>query len=135
MAWITPKTDWLASDFYDFSDLNRVENNIEYVRLRLGVIGYSVPSMTFIKDRTNKSYDLLSSINRIESNIDQLASSFVYPPGWLPLVFWQPDTKFTEYHANRWESNVSLLKEYSELTEQAWRYAGTFNAGTGVTIL
>lgn len=134
MPWITPKTDWLSSDFYDFSDLNRVENNIEYASASLVVIGYPMPSMTFIKDRTNKSYDLLSSINRIEANLQTVADNFVEPPGWLPVVLWQPDTKFTEYHANRWESNAKLLYDYSILTEQAWRYCGMFVAGQEVPI-
>ena len=135
MPWETPKTDWLSTDVYNFDDINRVENNIEYVRLELIVLGYAMPSITVITDRTNKAYDLLSSINRLESNLQLVADNFVEPPGWLPGVAWLRDTKFTEYHANRWESNVSLLHEYAALTEQGWRYAGTFTAGTGVTIL
>lgn len=135
MPWITAKTDWTAADYYNFDDINRVENNTEYVRSELLVIGYVSPSMTFIKDRTDKSYDLVSSINRIEANLQTLVNNFVEPPGWLPSITWTQDTKFNAYHANRWENNLSLIHEYAALTEQAFRYAGTFPASEGVTIL
>jgi hypothetical protein len=132
MAWITPKTDWLATDFYNFDDINRVENNTVEVRSYLVSIGYNIPSIVTITNRVGKSYDLVSSINRLEANLDTIKNNFVTPPNWQNSVFWDSGTKFTEIHANRWESNVQLLYTYAQLTFQAYRYSGTFNAGQEV---
>lgn len=31
MEWISPKTNWNSEDYYNFEDLNRVENNTQIV--------------------------------------------------------------------------------------------------------
>ena len=31
MAWTTPKTDWTTADGVDFNDLNRIEDNIDFI--------------------------------------------------------------------------------------------------------
>lgn len=132
MAWITPKTNWLTSDSYNFSDINRVENNTVEVRSYLVSIGYDIPTITTITNRNNFSYDLVPSVNRIEANLDTIRTNFFTPPNWLSSVIWDADTKFTNYHANRWESNVQLLYDYAQLAFQAYRYCGTFNSGQEV---
>nr|DAO83803.1 MAG TPA: hypothetical protein [Caudoviricetes sp.] len=34
MSWIEPKTDWTSQDTFNFSDYNRIKNNIAYLRER-----------------------------------------------------------------------------------------------------
>lgn len=31
MSWIEPKTDWTSQDTFNFSDYNRIKNNIAYL--------------------------------------------------------------------------------------------------------
>lgn len=132
MAWQTPKTNWVASESYNYSDINRVENNTLEVHTYLTGIGYALPGITTVTNRTSSSYDLISSINRLENNLDSIKNNFVTPPGWQAKQTWTATTSFDENHANRWENNVSLLYEYAQLTFQSYRYAGTFNAGQEV---
>lgn len=132
MPWTNPKTNWTSNEAYNFGDINRVESNMEYVRSELIGIGYTVPSLTFITNRNILSYDLLSSVNRIESNME--AIKLFTPPGWLDTITWTADTRFTNYHANRWESNVQLLHDYVPLVESAFRRCGAIVAGQGVPI-
>mgnify|MGYP000411609526 FL=1 len=35
MSWIEPKTDWTSQDTFNFSDYNRIKNNIAYLRERV----------------------------------------------------------------------------------------------------
>lgn len=132
MPWVNPKTNWTSAEAYNYTDINRVEGNMEYVRSELIGIGYTIPAMTFITNRSNLSYDLLSSVNRLEANMEGL--KVFTPPCWLPTVTWAADTRFTNYHANRWESNVQLLHEYVPLVEAAFRRCGAVVAGQEVPI-
>ena len=31
MAWTTPKTDWIATDYFNYTDYNRIKGNIEFL--------------------------------------------------------------------------------------------------------
>lgn len=134
MPWVTPITNWSSSSIYNYNDINRVESNMDYVRSELIAIGYDVPNMTFVVNRNYTSYDLLSSVNRIETNLEALKNSFVEPPNWLDTITWTADTRFTNYHANRWESNVLLIHDYVALVQQSFKYCGSFVAGQEVPI-
>lgn len=129
MPWITPKMNWTGTDFYNAGDLNRVENNIAEVRSYLISIGYSIPTITTNTSRINTSYDLVSSINRIESNLNTIRQAFATPAGWQSTISWTAATKMTADHANRWETSAKLLYDAAQATYQGYRYAGTFNAG------
>ena len=83
MAWVTPKTNWVSNDYYNYTDLNRVETNIAEVRSYLISIGYEVTPIDFITNRTNLSYDLTDSLNRIEDNLDAMRCAFITPLDWV----------------------------------------------------
>jgi hypothetical protein len=129
MAWITPKTNWTSSDYYNFADLNRVENNINELRIYLVSIGYLIPAITVNTTRINTSYDLVSSINRIENNINTIRLAFVTPGDWQSTITWDYTTKFTEAHANRWESSVFNLYTLAQNVYASFTYSGTFASG------
>lgn len=79
--WITPKLDWTRTEYYNFEDLNRVENNSEVVA---GLVGYFIglPPLSFLTDRSMKRIEFADSLNRIEGNQDVLRQRFT-PSGWL----------------------------------------------------
>lgn len=131
-SWITPKTNWTSSDYYNATDLNRVENNIAYVRQQLAALNYTMPVLVVNTSRVNTDFDYVSSINRIENNMDAIRLAFVTPSTWQPAITWTSDTKFTHSEANRWESNVSALNALATVVPQAFRYAGTFISGQEV---
>ena len=129
MAWITPKTNWTSSDYYNFADLNRVENNINELRIYLVSIGYVIPVITVNTTRINTSYDLVSSINRIENNINTIRLAFVTPGDWQSTIVWDHTVKFTEVSANRWESSVFSLYTLAQNVFASFTYSGTFGCG------
>jgi hypothetical protein len=131
-TWLTPKTNWVSTDYYNANDINRVENNIGMVRQMLVAIGYNISAMTINTSRVNSNYDLVSSINRIENNLNNLRLEFVTPTNWLPLITWTIDTKLTHNDANRWESNIKSLYDLATAVPQSFRHAGTFNSAQEV---
>lgn len=133
MAWITPKTDWTDDESvkYNFNDINRVENNINEIRLYLISIGYTVPAITVISGRTNTSIDYISSVNRIEGNLTILKDSFLMPSGWLNGITWTVGTGFDYTHANRWENNAKILYELAQNVYNYFKYCGSINAVCG----
>lgn len=123
---MTPKTNWTSADYYNADDLNRVENNTDYLRTALIAIGYTVPSITTNVSRIGSSYDNLTSINRVELNLNTIKNSFITPSTWIDGKTWTETTAFTVDDANRWESNQQALYDLSTVIPQSFRYAGTF---------
>ena len=112
MAWITPKTVWDTADYYNYEDLNRVEENTQYVNDLLVSIGYS-PTVTGIDTtRTNASLVYYDDLNRIETNIKNLADASYEPLTWeTPKTTWVSVIDAFDYSdANRLENNLLNLK-------------------------
>lgn len=132
MAWITPITSWTSNSYYNATDINRVEENTDYLRTFINSLGYTIPMMTTNFTRTVSSYDDLTSINRLENNLNSIRVNFFTPPGWQSTITWSVETKFTADHANRWENSTLLLYNLAINTQGAFRHAGTFISGQEV---
>ena len=134
MPWIEPKTDWNSNDEYNFDDLNRVENNTAEVAAFLESIQYKVPPLTVVTNRDKKSIDFISSINRVENNIEQLKDAFITPPGYQGKETWTVKKGFSYKDANRLENNLKLIYEWAHRVKESYRYSGTFNSGQEVIL-
>ncbi len=132
--WQTPKTNWIADDEYNAADINRVESNTLHVRDYLESSDYPVPTITAVTNRAESDYDTVSSINRIETNIEALRLSFTTPPDWQPTITWTYTTPMTADIANRWEQSVASLYALAQQAQAGYRYCGTFLSGQGVTL-
>lgn len=133
MAWITPKTDFTADDYYNYSDFNRVENNTNYLRDYLISLGYKVPLIEIKTNRDNINIDFLSSMNRIEDNIEVIKNTFIKSSEHLNKA-WTLGLGFSYLDANRLEENLRYLKYYSERVPDSYIYCGTINCGEGGTL-
>jgi hypothetical protein len=130
MAWITPKLDWTISNFINFDDFNRIENNILELYTYLQSIQYTVPLPSATNTtRTVSSIDYLSSINRIENNLDAIRLAFINPIGYLGKKTWTVEMNFDYMDANRLEGNTNTLLSLGVLVYQSFRYCGTFSCG------
>lgn len=129
MAWITPKLNWLPTDAINATDFNRIENNTREVVDFLNSIQYPVPAMTHVTNRTQSSLDYLSSINRIEQNLEAIRMAFVTPPGYLGAKIWTVGKGFTHEDAIRLEQNVKQLMEYGVLVVESFVYSGAWTCG------
>lgn len=130
-SWIAPKTNWTSSDFYNYADLNRVENNTEYLKDYFSNLGYVPSTTTITTNRTKASIEYFDSLNRIESNIKAIKEASFEPVGWIePYTTWVSVSKIFSYvDANRLESNLVFLKTMIENIEAEIKICGTFYVG------
>lgn len=150
--WITPVTDrtqedvefaitkiaeWIAGNIthnplvvYDLkgclnvSDINRIENNIEYLSKNLTKMGYT-PSVV------SKSWEMSGIPNerdifRILANVRAIISAF-YQQDSAPNV---PSTILRYEDANDIEKNLELIKELLDCMVSSFRKSNTFKAGS-----
>ena len=130
MAWITPKLDWNASNWINYDDWNRIENNILELCNYLISIQYSPPTpVSTNTTRNNLSIDFLSSINRIEANLDNIRLAFLSPADYLPKKTWTVGLGFDYSDANRLESNTNSLLNWGMTVFQSYRYCGAVTCG------
>lgn len=131
MVWITPKLDWQPSDYYNFEDLNRVENNTEVIAELIAAFGIP-PVITTITDREMVAIELAVSLNRIEGNINALGQKYK-PLGWEEnKLDWRANTPFDYQDAIRLEKNLALLHFYYRGNMDNFRYCGAYTCGEEV---
>ncbi|OBZ13331.1 hypothetical protein [Bacillus sp. FJAT-26390] len=135
MAWIAPKLDWASSDRINAADWNRIENNIVEVVSYLNSIQYTIPALTSVTNRTQTYVDTLTSINRIENNIDTMRLSFLTPPDYQAKKVWALGKGFDNLDAIRIEQNIKLLMDYGLIVYQSFRYCGATICGDGGGII
>ncbi|MGI6071374.1 MAG: hypothetical protein ACOYBE_13285 [Blautia sp.] len=136
MPWIEPKTDWTSEDFFNTDDLNRIENNTLEVINFLRSIQFDAPDVVAVTDRDIQDVEFLSSINRVESNIEDTRKSFLAPNalGIQPAKTWTVGRRFDYRDANRLENNLKLMRRYAQLAKENIVYCGTFACGEEVLI-
>lgn len=71
MAWITPKTNWLASDKVLYTDFNRITGNLAYLKtLSESLYSYTIDTLPDPQVMTN--YPYASKLNAIETVLEQI---------------------------------------------------------------
>lgn len=127
-VWLTPKLDWTASDFYNFEDLNRVENNTEVIQDLIRNFGVYL-ELVIIHDRDMKRIEFADSLNRIEGNISELGQRYK-PPGWLQnKLDWAANDRFNYQDATRLENNLYLLYRHYKENIDSVPYCGVYICG------
>ena len=126
---IDVKTDWLSTDTINFGDFNRLEDNIIILRNFIIAISYSIPSITSETGRTKTFLEYLSSINRIESNLQTIRNNSFTPSGYGGAVTWTLGLGFDSSQANRLENNVLSLFLAGGSVFDSFIYSGQVNAG------
>ena len=131
MAWQIPVTDWEASDYYNYGDLNRVESNIDETVSVINTVYGTAPSIqTSFTTRTNLSIEFADSLNRIENNILTIKNFLYEPNGWItPKTTWLSNDVFSYVDAIRLEYNILLLYNLITSSEVSFRRSGDFTCG------
>lgn len=129
---ITPKINWNSEDKYNFMDLDRVEANTQFVANYLQSIGYTIPLEDIITNRDMASIDFISSINRVERNLDSIRSNMITPPSYEDMKTWTNKIGFDFRDANRYERNLLLLYKWAQLIFDSYKYCGEFACGEDV---
>ncbi len=98
MAWITPKTDWIAGDKVTYADMNRIGGNINHLLERYAV------KATY----TSSDYVYYSRWTAIINAIAEIA-------GQLGMDYDAPDYQVTAHNFNVVETFLLNAKERLEL--------------------
>lgn len=130
MDWKELKSNWTADDYYNFENLDKVENNTEIVAYLISLLD-EVPPLIIVKNRNTKSIDFADDYNRIENNIEILSERYK-PPGYIQMkTIWEANDAFSYVDANRYELNLNLLYLYY-LGNTQRRYCGITVCGEEV---
>ncbi len=134
--WIEPIVDRTLQDvrnkdpiraFLNYWDLNRIEQDTEYLSSILNGYGYN-QSLTHRTDWLMSDFPYASQMERVRQNVQTLIDVYhaqdVPLPETLQNLDWQK--------LNAVESNLKLMKEMIHRMEQSFRYSGTFYSGQGV---
>lgn len=126
---MAPKLDWNREDYYNAEDLNRVEANTQFIAEYLKDMFYTVELEDVKTDRDKTSLDFISSINRVERNIEALRANFITPAGYKDHKSWILGMAFTYLDANRYENNLNLIYLLAQLVKKNFKYCGTYACG------
>lgn len=126
--WIEPKLEWTAIDYYNFEDLNRVENNMAVVA-DLVRFYEDLPAFVFVKNRNMEHIEFADSLNRIES-IQDVLQRRARPTGWATnKTDWKAEDGFSFVDAKRLENNLYLLYRRYTGNLDLTAYCGAFTCG------
>ena len=80
MAWITPKVDWTSDDYINFTDYNRICNNLNWVKDEANELGFSYPGwevMTLATDYSDNPYaDMWNTVVDNYNLLDDIYPNF-----------------------------------------------------------
>lgn len=136
MAWITPKINWTANDYYDHTALNRVENNTIEAALHMQYYANvnAVISIGANTSRTMESIEFSESLTLIEQMQSYLFLRVTtIPTGWQRnKASWKAGEKFSFVDANRLENNMKLLHEHYKGNSDLIARCGMARSGEAV---
>lgn len=124
------KYEWKPTDYYNYEDLNRIEEAVYLVAYKATQLGRIFSLSNCIFDRNMSSVEFADSLNRIENNIRILGDSLNEPQGFIsPRTDWSYNSSFSFNDANRLKHNLILLYNYALQNVGYWKYAGAYIVG------
>lgn len=71
--WQEPKTDWSANDYFNYTDYNRIKNNIAYLRDLALTLYIDFPFDDMGEDKASYSdFPYAEEINALEDNLEYM---------------------------------------------------------------
>lgn len=121
MGWVTPKTNWVSSDYFNIEDYNRIRGNIQYVyeyALRL----YKVFGIDVMQERTLGGAVAAELLNDVEKNLDKIVENTYNLIEYRPSKSFEPGQAAWNYDdLNRIERNLLLIITMLESQEAGLR--------------
>lgn len=70
--WLPPKTDWIATDYFNYIDYNRIVNNIRYLRNLANKLFLGISRADLGEEKTYLSMFYAREMNNIENSLETL---------------------------------------------------------------
>lgn len=125
--WLTPKTNWKSSDFYNIEDWQRVCTNLEHLCSWMHSLGLTVPKL--LEMNVGEGYNALPYVhlvNNLEENLESLQRVFgtslsrdVSKKTWYDRMDDRYGSNPTYQDWNRWESILLMVYESLQYIETA----------------
>lgn len=128
--WTEPKTDWVAGDYFNISDYNRIKNNIAYLRELALTVYTNFPFEDMGVDKTSYSqYPYADEFNALENNLESLRqNTFLFDDS--EQKEWYENQRTPNYEDfNRLERACLLFKEGFE-SQKSMKRRLSFRLGT-----
>ena len=128
--WTEPKTDWVAGDYFNISDYNRIKNNIAYLRELALTVYTNFPFEDMGVDKTSYSqYPYADEFNALENNLESLRqNTFLFDDSEAKQWYENQRTpNFEDF--NRLERACLLFKEGFE-SQKSMKRRLPFRLGT-----
>ena len=72
MAWIEPKTDWIASDYFNAEDYNRIIGNLTHLKVLADELFRSLTDVSMGDEKNYLSMLYAREMNTIEDTLETL---------------------------------------------------------------
>lgn len=135
MAWIEPKTDWSASDFFNATDYNRIIGNMAYLKAYLDGLFIGLTNISAMEEKTATSLIYAREINAIEMALETLnIESYKFDIG--ETKEYMTNTRTLDFvELNRIESAILLLyRQMVNHKENLARLAFTLGGQKGIKV-
>lgn len=130
-TWVTPKTNWVATDYFNIADYQRIVGNIEHLKNLVNTIfedQITLGSIAATKTYTSMIY--ADEINVIEKNLEKLnLGTYDFDIG-NTLTYYVNDFTIDYNELNRIESATLKLYETAYAQRQLRRHLA-FRLGSG----
>ena len=119
VAWQTPKTNWVSTDFINYTDYERIRGNLSYLHDLAKTLYYGMPGLNAMTQKTSYSdYPYASEWNVLETNLHRIFNNIVTVRSiGSQMTFYDNGTTPTYEELNRIES--ATLNMYNTLTGQS----------------
>ena len=98
MAWLEPKTDWRADDYFNIQDYNRIKGNLNEIRVQALTLWPDFPFEEMGADKTYQDYGFYADeINRFEENAEHICE------GTFPFAVGEKQTFYENTPFITWE--------------------------------
>ena len=98
MAWLEPKTDWQADDYFNIQDYNRIKGNLNEIRVQALTLWPDFPFEEMGADKTYQDYGFYADeIIRFEENVEHICE------GTFPFAVGEKQTFYENTPFITWE--------------------------------
>lgn len=135
MAWIEPKTDWSARDFFNTTDYNRITGNMAYLKAYLDGLFIGLTNIPTAEEKNVKSFIYAREINTIETALEQInLETYGFDIG--EAKEYMANTRTIDFvELNRIESAILLLyRQMVNHKENLTRLAFTLGGQKGIKV-
>ena len=135
MAWLGTVVFNVTNKYYNYADINRETENLEYLVDEFNDLGFNLVLTKPTKsDYTNTDFPYVTDINNLRNNINQLLESTY--PSVSNVININPDMiqEFNYSRANELETTLKALYDVIQLVVLSFKYSGTFSSGQEVIL-